>query len=617
MFRGTVDRAGTREGKKTSLRKTGKDKKQASATNSDDGPKTRTEQPPALKESGRPLSTIDCGANLMNRHLEPDQSRIIQRALQACVDGIVIITNDFEKSEAALAMATANPGVVYAAMGIHPNNISSKKMSDKLFLQLVAQLRTMAVNPHVLAIYCGLDYERDYGLKFPQEKFMKAQIKLASELKLPVVLQDMGGGEGLLEVMKECRTEFERGMIYVFNAGSKMLQRYIDLDFYISFNGTLCETSDKGDQMRDFITQVPRDRLIILTESPAATPASIPDEYVRTMPNEPSNLVWIIQTAAKCLEMTPEELSSLVKENAKRFYGLSTPVVADAAVVEGAVPAAAVTTSTTTSTKGKKKATGKNAKKDASEDEQEEEDEDDDEDEEKVDKDINIISKLAKSELENLFYSCRKCRTKLFKVGDVVEHDEKTKTLDHTMVNKKGAKEAKDPNIKRKSCKSLFMAPEACAWLKQRADKQILCPNAKCQSKLGSFNAAAEQCSCGAVQHSLVRVPKSRVELVLLGEDGELVDLALLHLDETDDSDDEVLKKKKKRQVKKTVVKKNNKGNFSNYRNKDAGVSQKKSSKGQQPLPLEESSEEDSEEDEDEDDDDDGDSDADDTNSDA
>ncbi|GAM23175.1 hypothetical protein SAMD00019534_063500 [Acytostelium subglobosum LB1] len=587
MFRGTVDRAGTREGKKTSLRKTGKDKKVASAA-VDNAPKTRVDPVPTLIESTRPLSTFDCGANLVNRHLEADQARVIQRAIQSGIDGVAIITNDFEKNEQSLNVSEQYPGVIYSVAGIHPNNISSKKMSDKLFLQLIAQLRGYAIKPHCIGIYVGLDYERDYGLKFPQEKFMKAQIKLAKELGLPVVMQDFGGGEGLLEVMKECRTDIERGMIYVFNSGSAMLQRFIDQDFYISFNGLLCETSDKGDQMRDFITQVPKDRLLLVTDSPNVTPQTIPDQHIRSMPNEPSNLIYIVNKAAECLQMTPEAVAKLVKDNAKKFYSLSgvaeatTDQADDGSSSTKTPPIVAAETTTTTSTTATDSKKSKSKKKqlqqmDEDEDDEDNESDNEDNDESSSEDDIDVFERLDKAELENLYYSCKKCRTKLFKHGDIVEHEQKAAVLDHTI-----AKPATDKGPKK--CKSYFFAPTAASsWLKPRSDKQLVCP--KCEVKLGSFNnLAGEQCSCGVVLHELCRIPKSRVEVVLLGEDGELVDLALLlHLDDDDSDDQESRKQKKKRLVKK-MAKKSNKSNFSNYRNKDAGVSVKKTKQIQQQL---------------------------------
>ncbi|KAK5578393.1 hypothetical protein RB653_008063 [Dictyostelium firmibasis] len=634
MFRGTVDRAGNREGKKTSLRKTGKDKKQSSGPVQDEA-LGRTKPIPEFNDSGHENSIIDSGANLVNRHLENDLGRVIHRAKQQHVDSIVIITNDFEKSENSIKTSMSNPGTVYSVVGIHPSNISSKKMSDKLFLQLINQLKTHSINQHVVGIYTGLDYERDYGLKFPQEKFMKAQISLAAELGLPVVLQDFGGGDGLLEVLKDSKKDIIRGMIYCFNSSSSFLQKFIDMDFYISFNGLLCEQSDKGDQLRDFITKVPLDRILLVSDSPNNTPQNIPDQHVRESRNEPSNLPFVLDIAATSLKMSVKDLANQIKENSKRFYSLSLDPVRNESDEKSEEKEEKSETSTTTTTTDKKPIKGKgknsletttttttttskpskeieksnkksikqqqkdldllmddeiNSNSEASEDEEGEESEDeedsDEEDEEsKTIKKINKnISKLTKDQQENIHYSCKKCRSKLFTHGEIISHEEKSKVLDHNYIKQKNKElQQATGNVGEGiyngnsyitathsiGCKSFFLPP--LDWMKVDITKnnfKVVCPN--CNNKLGSYSHSGEKCSCSSMIGESCRILKTRVDTVYLGDNGKLLDLSILNLDDDDDDDeDDGLggKLKKKKSAKKNV-KKDNRNNLSNYRNK-------------------------------------------------
>ncbi|EAL63766.1 TatD-related deoxyribonuclease [Dictyostelium discoideum AX4] len=645
MFRGTVDRAGNREGKKTSLRKTGKDKKQSSSQVQEEA-LGRTKPIPEFNDSGHENSIIDSGANLVNRHLENDLGRVIHRAKQQHVDAIVIITNDFEKSENSIKTSISNPGTIYSVVGIHPSNISSKKMSDKLFLQLINQLKTHSINQNVVGIYTGLDYERDYGLKFPQEKFMKAQISLAAELGLPVVLQDFGGGDGLLEVLKDSKKDIIRGMIYCFNSSSSFLQKFVDMDFYISFNGLLCEQSDKGDQLRDFITKVPLDRILLVSDSPNNTPQNIPDQHVRESRNEPSNLPFVLDIAATSLNMSVKDLSKQIKENSKRFYSLSldsttttTTENSEENSVENSVEKTeekneeksidkkkaskgkgknnnnnnletTTTTTTTTTTKSSKEIEKLNKKSikqqqkelnllmddeinsddndddDEESDEEEEEEEESDEDEEsKTIKKINKnISKLTKDQQENIHYSCKKCRSKLFTHGEIISHEEKSKVLDHNYIKQKNKElQQATGNIGEGiyngnsyitathsiGCKSFFLPP--LDWMKVDITKnnfKVVCPN--CDNKLGSYSHTGEKCSCSSMIGESCRILKTRVDTVYLGDNGKLLDLSLLNLedDEDDEDDEDGLGKLKKKKSAKKNVKKDNRNNLSNYRNK-------------------------------------------------
>jgi len=599
--------------KKTSLRKTGKDKKQSSAPVTAES-LIRNKPTPLLNDSGNDNVVIDCGANLVNRHLEGDQTRIIQRAKQVGVEGIVIITNDFEKTENCVQLSTLYPGTVYTVAGIHPSNISSKKMSDKLFQQLITQLKTFAVNPHVVGIYSGLDYERDYGLKFPQEKFFKAQVSLAEELNLPMIIQDFGEGEGLLEVLKDCRRNISRGMIYSFNSSSSFLQKFIDMDFYISFNGIICENTDKGDQMRDFITKVPINRLLLLTESPNHTPKTIQDEFIRDSKNEPSNLTYIVQQAAKCLGMSENDLCKQLKNNAKEFYGLNEPLInteeggeeekeqdqdeddEEEEKVTTTTKKTSISTTTTPTDKKKdnkkdkkKKKSGKKQQTISSDEDQDDED-DDEEDQDEEEEETNIkninrnISRLSEKELENIHYSCKKCRTKLFKYTDLLHHEEQSKVLDPTFVSSKKNKqekqqqqqeskqqEGKQQQSNSSGCKSFFLKCDQ--WMNVESPTKnnckVMCP--KCDAKLGSFSCAGEKCSCGKVVVQSCRVLKNRVDTVLVNDNGQLVDLSMLNIDDDDESDDDIdaIGKKKKKKAAKKNIKKDNKRNLSNYRNKN------------------------------------------------
>ncbi|KAN0025062.1 hypothetical protein ACTFIV_009474 [Dictyostelium citrinum] len=650
MFRGTVDRAGNREGKKTSLRKTGKDKKQSSAPVQEEA-LGRTKPIPEFNDSGHENSIIDSGANLVNRHLENDLGRVIHRAKQQHVDSIVIITNDFEKSENSIKTSVSNSGTIYSVVGIHPSNISSKKMSDKLFLQLINQLKMHSINQHVVGIYTGLDYERDYGLKFPQEKFMKAQISLAAELGLPVVLQDFGGGDGLLEVLKDSKKDIIRGMIYCFNSSSSFLQKFIDMDFYISFNGLLCEQSDKGDQLRDFITKVPLDRILLVSDSPNNTPQNIPDQHVRESRNEPSNLPFVLEVAATSLNMSVKDLAKQIKENSKRFYSLSldsTTTNSEDKIEENNEEKSSTstsienkkskgkgknnnnlentTTSTTSTTKSKEieKLNKKSIKQQQKEldllmddeinsDDNNDDDDDDDDDEEnenendsdeeeeseeedeesKTIKKINKnISKLTKDQQENIHYSCKKCRSKLFTHGEIISHEEKSKVLDHNYIKQKNKElQQATGNIGEGiyngnsyitathsiGCKSFFLPP--LDWMKVDITKnnfKVVCPN--CENKLGSYSHTGEKCSCSSMIGESCRILKTRVDTVYLGDNGKLLDLSLLNLDDDDDDDDEdgtgLGKLKKKKSAKKNV-KKDNRNNLSNYRNKIQSVKNK------------------------------------------
>eukprot|EP00026_Physarum_polycephalum_P003235 Phypoly_transcript_03245.p1 GENE.Phypoly_transcript_03245~~Phypoly_transcript_03245.p1 ORF type:complete len:803 (+),score=274.81 Phypoly_transcript_03245:77-2485(+) len=327
-----VDRRGSREGKKTSLRQTDRAKKHVTTVQANAGQGLmRTCVPANLLPTTHAQPIFDAGCNLVNRQFENDFQRVVTRALKDGVAGMVMVTNDFDKVGSAITLCKWLPGVLYCAAGIHPNNISSKKLSDKQFQQMVGQLREKLVLPEVAALLCGVDFTRDVGLRVPQEKFLREELKMAGELDLPVVFvlshaSQTSEEEGdelsiLLEIIKECREQFKEGLVHNFYGSESQLKQLIDLDLHVSISGIV--TTEKHSSVVNIIPLIPRDKFLICSDSPYHTPQNIADSFIRESRNEPSNLPFVLQVCAKAYGITPKELSENVLENAKNFFNLS------------------------------------------------------------------------------------------------------------------------------------------------------------------------------------------------------------------------------------------------------------------------------------------------------
>ena len=186
------DRAGGREGKK-SLRKTKialVEQKKGKGLNLND--KTLKSEPlpkfSSLLKENKSRILIDSTCNLVSRRFESDTQRVIQRAIS---EGIVVVvaSNDCQKQEEIEVLCAQYPGILYAMVGIHPDNI---KRTNKLFEQKQDTLKAAALKPEAAAIITGLDLSRDIATHYPQEKFLSDHLILASEVNLPVVLVDLG-----------------------------------------------------------------------------------------------------------------------------------------------------------------------------------------------------------------------------------------------------------------------------------------------------------------------------------------------------------------------------------------------------------------------------------------
>lgn len=273
-------------------------------------------------------------------HLEvlPDLESVLDRAKESGVGKIITIGTDLESSKNAanLAVLRSKPGLgVYATVGIHPGD--GKADVEKFGLQkCIDELRKTAMSENVVGVgEAGLDFfeaskerqETSDKEKEYQRKLFSAQIELASELQLPIVvhcrnawnevfgqlLGSVPGNKKAQAVTKKGRTL--RGQFHSFTGGPDEVKKAVDLGFYISFSGIV--TFKNAVAIQDAAKVVPLERMLIETDSPYLAP-----EPVRGSQNEPKNVRIIGQFLDKHLNIPSGTIEEQSAENAKKLFGI-------------------------------------------------------------------------------------------------------------------------------------------------------------------------------------------------------------------------------------------------------------------------------------------------------
>jgi TatD DNase family protein len=588
MFSGQVDRRGSREGKKSSLRRNkqvlndlvhGKHLKPKAA----DRPSFSVPAPP-LSHDEKILSVIDCGCRLMNRQFDRDMQRVIQRAIDAHVEGIVIFNSDYDKQEQLLTLCKQNSGVVYAALGIHPDNI--KHTHDKKSADRLDALKEFALSAECVAIFCGLDFSREFATRYAQEKHLDAQLTMALDVHLPVMLSETGAAERLIELLSERRDALPPLALYGLTPAfpADALTALLAMDAYFVLTGSpLCDTDAGGDAMRALAARLPLSRVLLASDAPMSTPQSIPDAHMREGRNQPATLGYVVQALAAAHGIAPEAAAAAVRANAKLFYGfrdVSDVAAAPDAAAAAAAPAvdaadraaAAASDSESdgsehsaeqpparkapvpqhTHTKPAKHVTVAEAAPAAAAAALSSESEGEVAAEMGTAADLKAEAAAAAAAAagEAVTYACKACRRVVFGASDIVPHREAAATFDAGS-----------------SCQMLFTG--RLDWMRLRPDAQgegkLACP--ECGAKLGRFSTAAPLvCSCGrAAPAPAFRIGKARVDLLVSGSDATLLQSMADSSDEDAFGGGMARKTKKK---KKKTVRASHAGNFSSFRNK-------------------------------------------------
>ena len=210
-------------------------------------------------------------------------------------------------SRAALALAEKFP-FVYAAVGVHPEDMEG--MSP----ETLETIRALARHEKCVAIgEIGLDYYWDASHKTEQKELFAAQLSLAEELDLPVIVHDREAHADCLALTGRFPTA--RGVFHCFSGSAEMAKELLRRGWYLGFDGPV--TYKNARKAVEVLEIVPTERILIETDSPYMSPVPL-----RGKRNDSSNLVYIIEKIAEIKGMTPQEIERITWENGKRLFGI-------------------------------------------------------------------------------------------------------------------------------------------------------------------------------------------------------------------------------------------------------------------------------------------------------
>jgi TatD DNase family protein len=244
---------------------------------------------------------------------EPDARELVAAAGAAGVRRILTVGLGEDSNPAAVALAEAHDPV-FACVGRHPNGANG---FDRAAAEAIAGL---CERDSVVAVgETGLDRYRDRADPDEQRRAFSAQIAIARDARLPVVihLRDRDGSTEVAEEAFATLAEEAGGIdviLHCFSLGPEWVERAAEHGWYCSFAGNL--TYPKAELLREAARAVPADRLLVETDSPFLAP-----QPVRGKANQPANVVATAERLAEARGVPYEEIERLIEENAEQALG--------------------------------------------------------------------------------------------------------------------------------------------------------------------------------------------------------------------------------------------------------------------------------------------------------
>lgn len=238
---------------------------------------------------------------------------------EAAAHGVMRLINpstDLARIPAVLRLAETYPGV-YAAVGVHPTSTAGFSPAT------VSELRALAAHPKVIAIgEIGLDYYWDTASKPVQWAAFEAQLSLAADLRLPVIIHNREASDDLLDILARWVTTLPAslrdrpGVLHSFSAPQAVADRALALGFYLGFTGPV--TFKNADDLRRVAARVPLDRLLLETDGPFLTP----HPYRGRRPNRPAYVRFIAERLAALHDLSFDDFAAQTTANAGRLFSL-------------------------------------------------------------------------------------------------------------------------------------------------------------------------------------------------------------------------------------------------------------------------------------------------------
>lgn len=232
---------------------------------------------------------IDTHCHLDAAEFDADRERIAADARAAGVGCLVIPAVERANFATVRALAHATPGTVYA-LGIHPMYVARAADADLDALR-DAVAAAMSDSLFVAIGEIGLDFfdPAAIALAGRQERLYRAQLEIATEFGLPVLLHVRRSQDALLKHLR--RMDLMGGCAHAFNGSFQQAQAFVDLGFKLGMGGTL--TYERALQVRRLATEMPLDALVLETDAPDIAPA-----WIRGGRNAPAELPRIAEMLA-------------------------------------------------------------------------------------------------------------------------------------------------------------------------------------------------------------------------------------------------------------------------------------------------------------------------------
>ena len=216
-----------------------------------------------------------------------------------------------ETSEKTVAL-TEQYDFLYGAVGVHPNEVGDMTAED------MDRLAGWSERSKIVAIgEIGLDYHYEEPSKEVQFRWFEAQMELAREKKLPIIVHSRDAAKDTVDIMKAVHAGDIGGVIHCYSYTKELAREFLNMDYYFGIGGVLTFTNAK--KLKEAVAYIPMEKLVLETDCPYLAP--VPNRGKR---NSSLNIPYVVEVLAQIKGISPEEAERITWENGCRLYRMQS-----------------------------------------------------------------------------------------------------------------------------------------------------------------------------------------------------------------------------------------------------------------------------------------------------
>ncbi len=252
---------------------------------------------------------VDTHTHIYDRDFDADRTEVVQRALDNGV-GVMLLPNvDASTMEPMMETHEQFPECTRVMMGLQPEEVKGD------YKQVLAVMEKELEKDIFIGVgEVGLDFYWDTTFEKEQIDAFETQLDWAKQLSLPLSIHCRNAFSFMARILEKHQDGGLHGVMHCFTGTEEEARVYLELGFHLGLGGV---TTYKNCSVRDYLHNIPLDRIVLETDAPYLSP--VPHRGQR---NEPAFLVDTAKKIAEIYEMSVEEIAETTTNNAKTLFGI-------------------------------------------------------------------------------------------------------------------------------------------------------------------------------------------------------------------------------------------------------------------------------------------------------